>query len=572
MKLRTKTYLTQLSLISCIMLSACGGGGGGNQSGVSFTPSTPTGTTGNTGSTGSSSTTETPSANLPVVDISAINKQDPGSTLNADWQNGVFMEIYVRGYKDSDGDGKGDLQGLIQSLDYLKDLGISGIWLMPITKSEDRDHGYAVKDYRDIETDYGKLSDLDELLKQAHARGIGVILDYVMNHSANTNPLFVNSADTTTNLYRNWYVWKDTAPSGWNIFGANPWYSTKNGAYFAAFYSGMPDFNLNNQAVVDYHQNNLRFWLNRGVDGFRFDAVGNLIENSAGAWESQPESVALMGKVQQNVKQYDKRFMVCEAPGNPLLFAASSSCGSAFAFGHNYDLVNAVKGQSSAIQNVANYFNNAPTTISTMISNHDSFAGDRLWDQVGGDLTLYRLAAASYLLQPGTPFIYYGEEIGMAGASSLSGDTKLRTPMSWTSNASNAGFSSGTPFRTLSTNASTQNVASQISNPDSLLNFYKALIALRKQRPSFASGNYQNAQSGGNLVSFERQLGKERSLVVLNYNGNTSTTMVRNLPANAKLTPIAIANITPPAASNADSNGIASISLPAKGFAVFSVE
>ncbi|WMW79516.1 alpha-amylase family glycosyl hydrolase [Undibacterium cyanobacteriorum] len=563
MKASLKPLLRHLSIAYCLTLAACGGGGGSSAP-ISFTPSTPNTPTGNT-------PTETPSANLPSVDISAIAKQDPGSALSADWQKGVFMEIYVRGYKDSDGDGIGDLKGVTQSLDYLKDLGITGIWLMPITKSEDRDHGYAVKDYRDIETDYGKLADLDELLKQAHARGIGIIMDYVMNHSANTNPLFVNSADTTTNTYRNWYVWKDPIPTGWNIYGANPWYSTKNGAYFAGFYSGMPDFNLTNQAVVDYHQSNLRFWLNRGVDGFRFDAVGNLIENNAGAWESQPESVALMGKVQQNIGQYDKRFMVCEAPGNPLLFAASTSCGSAFAFGHNYNLVNAVRGQSNAIQSVANYFNTAPATISTMISNHDSFAGDRLWDQIGGDPNLYRLAAATYLLQPGIPFIYYGEEIGMAGASSLSGDAKLRTPMSWTSNASNAGFSTGAPFRALSANVATQNVAAQASNPDSLLGFYKTLIALRKQRKSLNSGNYQNATVSGNVLSFERQSDAERTLVVLNYNGSASSTIVRSLPANAKLTPLAVGSTALPLATNADGNGVATINLNAKSFAIYQV-
>lgn len=553
---------TLLSLTLCLLLNACGGGGTSSAP-ISITPNP-------NPSTGTGTTTpnpETPSANLPAVDISAITKQDPGSTLSADWSKGVFMEIYVRGYKDSNGDGIGDLRGVIQSLDYLKDLGITGIWLMPVTKSEDRDHGYAVKDYRDIESDYGNLADLDELLKQAHARGIGVILDYVMNHSANSHPMFVNSADTTTNTYRSWYVWKDTAPTGWNIFGANPWYNTKNGAYFAAFYSGMPDFNLSNQSVIDFHQNNLRFWLNRGVDGFRFDAVGNLIENNAGAWESQPESVSLMGKVQQNIMQYEKRFIVCEAPGNPLLYAASNSCGNAFAFKHNYDIVNAAKGQSSAIQAVANYFPNAPLSIATMVSNHDEFAGARLWDQVGGDLSQYRLAAATYLLQPGTPFIYYGEEIGLAGAANLSGDHKLRTPMSWTANTSNAGFTTGTPFRALSGNVASQNVASQVSNPDSLLNFYKSLISLRKQRPSLSQGNYQNASTSNNVMSFERQLGNERSLVVINYNNSTSSTIIRGLPANATLTPLFPAG----ASISADSNGIATISLNARGIFVANV-
>lgn len=530
----TSVSILTITLLSTL-LSACGGGS--SPAPVNFTNPT-------------SPTTETPSANLPSVDASAVIKNDPGSKLAANWRRGPFMEIYVRGYQDSNGDGVGDLRGLIQRLDYLKDLGIQGIWLMPVTKSEDKDHGYAVKDYRDIETQYGNLADLDELLAQAHARGIGVILDYVMNHSANTHPAFINASDTTTNAYRNWYVWKESAPTGWNIFGNNPWYSTKNGAYFAAFYSGMPDFNLRNQAVIEYHQNNLRFWLNRGVDGFRFDAVGNLIENDAGNWESQPESIALMGKIQENIQQYDNRFIVCEAPGNPLAFAASSACGNAFAFKHNYDIVNAAKGQTTAIQAVADYFNSAPLTIATMVSNHDEFAGARLWDQVNGNIAQYQLATATYLLQPGTPFIYYGEEIGMAGASSLSGDAKLRTPMSWNNHPINAGFSNSAPFRALSSNVSTQNVTSESQDPSSLLQFYKNLIQLRKLRPSLNQGDYKNPVVTGKVLSFQRLAGNETSWVLINYGAEETTISLKNLSTNTKLSSVYPDNLLQVATDN----------------------
>lgn len=555
-----KMYKTSIVSSCLLFLCACGGGGISSPE-VQFSNST-TNTSNNT-------TTETPSANLPAVDISKIAKADPGSPLASNWQQGVFMEIYVRGYKDSNGDGIGDLQGIIQSLDYLQDLGIKGLWLMPVSKSEDRDHGYAVKDYRNIESDYGTLSDLDELLKQAHARGIGVILDYVMNHSASTHPLFVNAADTKSNAYRSWYVWNDVAPTGWNIFGGNPWYNTKNGAYFAAFYSGMPDFNLRNPDVVEFHQNNLRFWLNRGVDGFRFDAVGNLIENGAGAWEGQPESVALMGKVRENITQYDKRMLVCEAPGNPLAYAAANSCGNAFGFGHNYDIVKAAKGQNSAIRTVADYFNANTGSVSTMVSNHDEFAGARLWDQVGGDLAQYKLAAATYLLQPGTPYIYYGEEIGMAGASNLSGDHKLRTPMSWTNHSSNAGFTSGTPFRALSANVTSNNVLTQKADSNSLYHFYKALISLRNQRNSLKAGNYSNIIVSGNILSFQRQSGTEKTLVALNY-GNTSGDLnLSGLTANST------ANALYPTTANAlsiDGSGQAKLTLSAQQIMLFDLK
>lgn len=554
----SKMYRTSILSSCLLLLSACGGGGISSPE-VQFGSST----------TNTSTTTETPSSNLPTVDISKVLKADPGSALANNWQQGVFMEIYVRGYKDSNGDGIGDLQGIIQSLDYLKELGITGLWLMPISKSEDRDHGYAVKDYRNIESDYGTLNDLDELLKQAHARGMGVILDYVMNHSASTHPLFVNSLDTKSNAYRSWYVWNDVAPSGWNIFGGNPWYNTKNGAYFAAFYSGMPDFNLRNPDVVEFHQNNLRFWLNRGVDGFRFDAVGNLIENGAGAWEGQPESVALMGKVRENITQYDKRMLVCEAPGNPLAYAAANSCGNAFGFGHNYDIVKAAKGQSNAIRLVADYFNSGTGNISTMVSNHDEFAGARLWDQVGGDLAQYKLAAATYLLQPGTPYIYYGEEIGMSGANNLSGDHKLRTPMSWTSHSSNAGFTSGTPFRALSTNLASNNVVAQKFDNNSLYHFYKALISLRNQRSSLKAGDYSHIIVSGNILSFQRQSGAEKTLVALNYGSTSGDLNLSELTANST------ANALYPAAANAllvDGSGQAKLTLAAQQILVFDLQ
>ena len=144
----------------------------------------------------------TPVGNLPAVDVSAVALSDPGSSLPDGWQNGAFMQIFVRSYQDSDGDGKGDLRGLTQRLDYLKTLGVRGLWLMPVTQSQDKDHGYAVADYRNIEAQYGSLADFDELLRQAHARGIGVIVDYVINHSAAENALFVQSKSASSNAYR----------------------------------------------------------------------------------------------------------------------------------------------------------------------------------------------------------------------------------------------------------------------------------------------------------------------------------------------------------------------------------
>jgi alpha-amylase len=504
---------------------------------------------------------------LPAVDVRPVAQADPGSALAADWKHGVFVEIYVRGYQDSNGDGVGDLRGLIQRLDYLKDLGITGIWLMPVTQSQDRDHGYAVADYRAIEADYGTLADFDELLKQAHARGIGVIIDYVINHSAADNPLFENASAAATNPYRDWYVWERSVPSGWNIYGKNPWYTTNNGAYFAGFWDQMPDFNLRNPKVLAYHHDSLRFWLNRGVDGFRFDAVGNLVENGASEWENQPENDAVMNQVRQLVAGYANRTMVCEAPGAPQSYGGNDSCGGSFAFAHQANMIGAATGDTSSIADVAQYFVDAPKGMATFLSNHDSFAGPRLWDQFAGNTTQYKLAAATNLLAPGSPYLYYGEEIGMAGAATLNGDHKLRTPMSWTATAT--GFSRVDPFREVSANLATNNVAAQQADPNSLLSFYKAVIALRKSRASLMSGGYAAPSAVGRVMSFRRVLGTEQTLVVYNYGTLDASAAVAGLPAGAVLR-----RLWPAGGANAaaDVGGRATLALPRQSFAVFAVE
>ena len=493
-----------------VSLAACGGGGGG-------------------------SVTVVPPETLPDADVSAVAKSDPGSVLPATWKQGPFIEIYVRGYQDSDGDGIGDLKGLTQRLDYLKDLGVTGIWLMPVTQSQDNDHGYAVSDYRAIEKQYGSLADFDAFVAAAHARGIGVIIDYVMNHSAAQNPLFLNSSGAKDGARRDWYIWSSTKPSGWNIYGNDPWKSSSTGYYFAGFWDQMPDFNLRNASVLAYHHDSMRFWLNRGVDGFRFDAVGNLVENGPSAWEGQPENYVIMGDILSMLNGYQNRYMVCEAPIDPKGFSASSACGSAFAFGHNYDIVSAAKGSSSAVAAVANYFTGAPANMAAMVSNHDAFAGDRLWTQVNGNLPQYRLAVATYMLQPGVPFIYYGEEIGMANNNSLSGDWKLRTPMSWTADTTTAGFTTGKPFRAVSSNVSTNNVAAQLGDANSLLSFYKALISVRKAHPALAAGSYDNPQANGWTMSFTRSTASETALVAINYGSTASSVNFTGLPAGASV-------------------------------------
>jgi glycosidase len=343
----------------------------------------------------------------------------------------------------------------------------------------------------------------------------------------------VQSKASKDSPLRNWYLWRDEKPEGWNIRGSNPWRPAAGGYFFATFGPQMPDFNLRNPAVLAYHRDNLRFWLNRGVDGFRFDAVTHLIENDAGQLEDQPDSHALMHQLQQLVASYPQRHVVCEAATSWPRWASPQSCGSAFALDLPALEIAASRGDAAAVQRLARYFSSQPSTLATMLSNQEASAGKRLWDQLKGDTAAYRMAAASYLLLPGTPFIYYGEEVGMAGVARLEGDAQLRTPMSWS--ADGRGFSSGTPFRPLSDNAASNNVAAALADPQSLLAFYKSLLALRNNLPALARGSYLAPQVEGQVMAFQRQLGNERVLVLINYGRDAATLRVTGLPPNAAL-------------------------------------
>ncbi len=445
-----------------------------------------------------------------LMDEQIVAVTHTNSALPPDWKRGPFIEIFVRAYADSDGDGVGDFRGLTAKLYYLQNLGIRGIWLMPVNPSLDGDHGYSVTDYRAIAPEHGTLADFDEFLKQAHARGIGVIMDYVVNHSASTNPLFTRAAASKNSPYRDWFVWRDVAPSGWKLFGNDPWHTLPTGAYLGGFHHSMPDFNLLNNAVLAYHIHSLRFWLNRGVDGFRFDAVSHLVENGPNAMTDQPENFAILARLRSEVERYDNRYIVCEATGSSERYGAPEVFGSAFAFGLNSDLVNAAKGDVRALQKVADYFikNINAGNMATFLANHDEFAGKRLADQFGSNTRSYRFALELLMTLPGVPFIYYGEEVGMNAGARLRGDPSLRSPMSWSVDA--AGFTRGTPFRNLAANVATHNVALQTDEPKSLLNFYRALLSLRARTPTLASGGIENLSVEQGILYFERTLAGTR--------------------------------------------------------------
>ena len=490
------------------------------------------------------------------------------TALEPGWEKGAFMEVFVRGYQDSNGDGVGDLRGLTSRLDYLKELGIRGIWLMPVTASSDHDHGYATTDFRHIAPEYGTNADMARLLREAHKRGIGVIMDYVVNHSSDQHPFFQSASKSRKSMYRDWYVFADAQvtgyASGWEVFDKNPWYAVPagGGEYLGIFGKEMPDFNWRNPKVVNYHFASLRYWLDMGLDGYRLDAVPHLIENSAKDWNDQPESRVLTRKMRELIQSYPGRYVVCEATANPLDYAAADLCGSAFGFGLQYEIAKAAQGDAKAVQAVADYYTAMPPGMATILSNHDGFAGRRAWDQFKGDDARMRLAAASYLLAPGTPFIYYGEELGMSGSPGQNPDGELRGPMSW---GDAKPFSTAKPFRPYSSNAATQNA--QAENP--LLGYYKQLLALRNGLPAIAKGSLDNAQVNGLVMSFQRRIEKGQAVVVvLNYGEQAANVMLERLPADVGLVS-ELPRTGPPARS--DAQGRATVSIAPLSAAVYRV-
>jgi glycosidase len=327
----------------------------------------------------------------------------------------------------------------------------------------------------------------------------------------------------------------------------------------------MPDFNMRNPDVVKYHEDSLKFWLDRGIDGFRLDAVPHLIENSAKDWNDQPESRKLTGHFTRLIKSYPNRYVVCEATAEPKVYAREDICGGAFAFGLENQIAKAAKGEPEAIQKVAQYYIQAPHSLASFASNHDQFAGKRLWNQVDGNEVQYKLAAATYLLLPGTPFIYYGEEIGMAGAQGLSDDPFIRGPYSWQSNAQNAGFTTGKPYRALSGNVSTHHAQVQTNTPNSIWAFYRDMLSLRNQRVSLSKGSYEGVQTQDQVLAYVRKAGAETSVVVINYGHQPARIALQGLPTDAHLKPLY------PSAAGAAQMAQA-LSVPAQSVQVFSWE
>jgi alpha-amylase len=496
--------------------------------------------------------------------------QSPSSPLPHDWaKTAAFMEIFVRSYKDSDGDGIGDLKGLVSKLDYLKTLGVTGLWLMPIGPSADHDHGYAQEDYRSIAPEYGTMADFELLLSEAHKRGIGIIIDFVVNHSANTNPLFLDAIATKHSQYRDWYEIAEEDPH-WGLKN-NPWRSAPNheSVYYGVFSKAMPDWNLRNPRVLAYLEDSMRFWMNKGVDGFRLDAVTMLLEDGPNAYFNNPGNSGIVAQLRDTVKAYENRYLICEVSENPELYV--NACDHAFAFGAQtfiHDSVVRGKVEPGLIAQL-----NRPDRdrMPLTLQSHDFYVGDRLMNQFGeGREDRYRTAAAIAILASATPFTYYGEEIGMSN-NGLGGDPGLRAPMSWTGIGPAAGFSTVPPYRALALNAASHNVTAETDKANSLLEFYRALYIVRLNNPVLATGSLNVlSRPGDPLLIFSRSSADDTAYVAINVSDTSQTVTINTGKPNRQfLQAIQILGKSGGMPITTDSSGHLIVPLKAKTPAVY---
>ena len=459
------------------------------------------------------------------------------------WNDRVFYEIFIRSFQDSDGDGIGDIQGLIDRLDYLNDgdpstsddLGITGIWLMPPAAAHSY-HGYDVTDYYAIEPDYGSIADLRRLIDEAHKRGIAIIVDMVINHSSSRHPWFIASR-LGEPPYQDWYIWQDEDPGYHGPWGAPAWHKAGDRYYYGVFWDGMPDFNYLNPAVTAEMYDIATFWLKEiGVDGFRLDAIKHIIEIGE-LQENLPESRQWLTNYEAHLEAVKANsFSVGEIFGGASFVVARYVEERAIDAGFDFKLAEEMidAAQRGSKRDIARAHRNAmrdypANQFATFLTNHDQ---DRLANKLFQDIGRNKVAASLLLTGPGIPFIYYGEEIGMIGTKP---DERIRTPMHW-DDTEYAGFTSGDsvwqPLQAAE-NVASANVAVQIAQADSLLSHYRALIQLRNRNSALRRGDLTAVDSSvPGTYAFMRHDAAQTLLVIINLDDEPASGFTLSLDAS----------------------------------------
>ncbi|MED4128370.1 alpha-amylase family glycosyl hydrolase [Shouchella miscanthi] len=438
-----------------------------------------------------------------------------------DTESRIYYEIFVRAFADGDGDGIGDLKGATSKLDYLHDLGVTGIWLMPINPSPSY-HGYDVTDYTDVHPDYGTIEDMKTFVKEAHNRGIDVIIDFVMNHSSSEHPWF-QQALAGDETYRDYYVWSDDS-TNLNQVGdwQQPvWHGEGEPKYEGVFWHGMPDMNFANSQVMAEFKEASQFWLEEiGIDGFRLDAAKYLY-SAYQLDDHHEENVALWKDFNAHVKGIKPHSMLVGEVWDSASVVGQYLQGidSGFNFDLSSRILSSVQqekdtGIAPGLEKVRNHFSSVAEGYvdSTFLTNHDI---DRVMSQLNGNEDHAKMAASLLLTLPGNPYLYYGEEVGLEG---MKPDEHIREPMIWTKEES----PEETTWieRRYSTNREKVAVEAQLENEDSLLHHYREMIAVRRSHPILMDGEVTVSEvKKEGLVAFERVLDEESVLVLHNMTG-----------------------------------------------------
>lgn len=500
------------------------------------------------------------------------------------WKESVVYQIYPRSFMDSNNDGIGDIKGITSKLDYLKNLGIDVIWLSPVFKSPNDDNGYDISDYEDIMDEFGTMSDFDELLSEAHNRGIKIIMDLVVNHSSDEHKWFVEARKSKDNPYRDYYIWRDgkdgSTPNNWDsIFSGSAWeYDEETNQYFLHLFSKkQPDLNWENENLRQAVYSMMKFWLDKGIDGFRMD-VCNLFSKAEGLpdiGEEGPEGIYMNGpKIHDYLHEMNKEVLskydimtVGETPGVSPKHARDY-------VGEDRDELNMVfHFELMDLPNASDKFYKKPYKLtdiknifmkwydglenigwnSLFMNNHDQ---PRMVSRFGND-SKYRIESAKMLATlihtfKGTPYIYQGEEIGMTNICfddikkyrdietinyynekiknedekslieriKITSRDNARTPMQWDNNL-NGGFSKATPWIDVNPNYKQINVKESLEDSNSIFNYYKELIKLRHNNDTIVYGDvkliYPENES---IFAYTRNLDDEQLMVVLNFYEN----------------------------------------------------
>ena len=494
------------------------------------------------------------------------------------WQRGIIYQVYPRSFADADGDGVGDLRGITARLDHLRWLGVDALWLSPIFPSPMADFGYDVSDYAAVHPLFGTLDDFDALVREAHARGLKILLDWVPNHTSDQHPWFLASRSSRDNPKRDWYVWRDPAPDGgpptnWlSMFGGSAWERdvTTGQYYLHLFLKEQPDLNWSNPAVQRAMLDTLRFWLDRGVDGFRIDVLWLLIKDDQFRdnppnpdWkpgdravarqiplytQDRPEVHEIVRMIRGVLDAYDERVMIGEIylPLDRLVaYYGVDGAGAHLPF--NFHLITAPWDARGIASYVDAYEAALPAGgwPNWVLGNHDQ---SRVATRVGPAQA--RVAAMLLLTLRGTPTLYYGDEIGMrdvpippalvqdpvARAEPGWGRDPQRTPMQWDATPT-AGFTTSTPWLPIAEDAPAVNVAAQRDDPSSMLTLHRDLIALRRREPALSIGSYAPIAATGDLLAYVRRApdGGRRFLIALNLGPRPATLDPDSEPARGRI-------------------------------------